>query len=92
MRPRPRSDSHITCVKLIASLADYRGASLRREAQATFEHHLAGCTRCLAYWRSYEKTIRLVRVAFVDPQATRAEDFPGELAEAILAAAQRVLH
>ena len=80
----------MTCREIADFLMDYLSGFLPADRQAEFERHLAVCSTCVDYIRSYEATIRLSRAAF---GSSAADDLPSampeELVHAILAARRR---
>jgi anti-sigma factor RsiW len=71
----------MVCREVIAFLDDYVAGSLEPTRRAEFDRHLAACTSCVAYLRSYRETIRMAKAA-----APAIEDVPPDLIAAILAA------
>jgi anti-sigma factor RsiW len=71
-----------TCREVIEFLADYLDGSLRSEARAGFDLHLARCPSCVAYLESYKQTVQMGR------EALRADDQPaaGRVPEGLLKA------
>lgn len=80
----------MTCRELNDFLIDYRSGDLSPDEHARFEAHLAQCSHCVAYIRSYEETIRLGKGAFSHPDDTVPADVPNELVQALLAVRPRV--
>lgn len=54
----PEADP-LTCREVIGLLADYIESVLGQEQVERLETHLAGCEPCLAYLRTYRRTIAL---------------------------------
>jgi anti-sigma factor RsiW len=76
----------MTCRQLTDFIIDYRSGALHPSVHAQFEAHLAECTDCGAYLKTYEDTIRLARGAFGVPDDPIPADVPQKLVHAILAA------
>lgn len=77
----------MTCKELIEFLDDYYAGDQPAEVRAEFEKHLATCSECVDYLRTYENTVRLAQAASLcDEPAATADDAPEELIQAILAA------
>ena len=76
----------MTCKELTDFLGDYLEGDLPPAGRREFESHLADCTACVEYVRSYEETIRLGRGALKPSDEGTPEDVPPELIAAILAA------
>jgi anti-sigma factor RsiW len=76
----------MTCEELIGFLADYLDGDLPPAARRTFEEHLAECTACVEYLRTYRDTIRLGRAACEDAVAGEP---PEALVRAVMQARKR---
>lgn len=72
----------ITCRDLYGFLDDYLAAALPLPTRLAFQAHLAICSACRRYLRSYELTLAAAKSA----EATTVEEPPEELVQAILAA------
>ena len=72
----------ITCREFNGFLIDYRSGDLTLDERARFETHLAECSHCVAYLRSYEETIRLAKGAFSHLDDAMTEDVPDGLVRA----------
>lgn len=84
-----REGDVLTCREVVDFLLDYLSGALPVDQAAQFERHLAVCSACVDYIRSYEDTIRFSRTAFDDLTDEQAADVPEELVQAILAARRR---
>jgi anti-sigma factor RsiW len=69
----------ITCRELISFLIEYLEGTLSHSERERFDAHLARCTSCVAYLRTYEITLRLERTVAADCEP------PEELVQAVLA-------
>jgi anti-sigma factor RsiW len=76
----------MTCGQLTDFIIDYRSGALRPDVRAAFEAHLAECSDCVAYLKSYEDTIALARGALGALDDPVPSSVPEELVQAILAA------
>lgn len=77
----------MTCRDFIEFLHEFLDGNLTPSQRSVFEHHLRICPSCVAYLRTYEKTIELGREALAEDEA---EAMPEALVAAILSArAQR---
>jgi anti-sigma factor RsiW len=76
----------MTCRQLTEFIIDYRSGALRPDVHAQFEAHLAECSDCVAYLKTYEDTVRLARGAFAVPDDPIPAEVPEKLVHAILAA------
>jgi len=74
----------MTCREFIRFLIEYRSGALSQKQHTKFERHLAECSDCLVYLKSYEATITLGKGSFTDPDAPVPQDVPEELIQAIL--------
>ena len=72
----------ITCHELYGFLDDYLARALDLPTRVAFEAHLAICSACRRYLRSYEATLAAAKSA----EAAPLEAPPEELVQAILAA------
>lgn len=50
---------YITCRELIGFIADYLARDLDPAARHEFDRHLKVCPSCVAYFESYQRTIKL---------------------------------
>ena len=50
-----------TCEQVSSFLAEYIEGTLAEEMQAEFRSHLDKCPMCIAHFKQYQTTIRLVR-------------------------------
>ena len=77
----------ITCREFLDFLWAYLSGEVTEEQRAEFEWHLSGCPSCVAYMKSYQRTIELGRSAFsLEPTD---EPVPEELVQAILQARRK---
>jgi anti-sigma factor RsiW len=79
----------MTCREFIEFLTEYRTGALSAEQRRIFDAHLAECPSCVAYLKTYEQTIRLGKLAYVEPEGAVPASVPEELVQAILAARKR---
>ena len=75
----------MTCREFIDFIIDYFEGNLAAPECREFTEHLAECPDCTEYLMSYERTIRLGKAAFAEPDAPLPPDVPEELVKAILA-------
>jgi anti-sigma factor RsiW len=75
----------MTCREFIDFLMEYLSGELSTHEQTEFERHLADCSDCATYLRSYQETITLGKAVFADPHAPVPKEIPEELVQAILA-------
>lgn len=73
------------CRDVVTFLIDYVEGNLTADEQQNFDRHLALCSSCRAYLRTYRTTIRMEKHAYT----AAPPDPPDELVEAILAARSR---
>lgn len=64
---------------------EYLEEELAPTERAAFEEHLAVCSACVAYLKTYKETIRLGKLAYCDDEPL-PEEVPRELVQAILLA------
>ncbi len=76
-----------TCRELIDFLDDYAEDRLDPAARADFERHLALCSACRDYLKTYRDTIALARLSAVDD--TPPAPPPPDLVKAIMNALER---
>jgi len=79
----------MTCREFNEFLVEYFSRTITDAERARFEAHIAECTWCEDYLRSYRETIKLGKAAFADLDAELPRDVPTELVRAILAARPR---
>jgi anti-sigma factor RsiW len=73
----------MTCQQLIDFISRYRDNELSSDERDAFEQHLASCSSCAAYLKTYEQTILLTKVSADEPVPP---EVPDSLVKAILAA------
>jgi anti-sigma factor RsiW len=78
--------SKLTCREFVEFLDEYLEGRLPPGQLARFNGHLAACTACVSYTRSYRDTVRLGRGVLSGMGETLPGDVPEELVRAILAA------
>ncbi len=76
----------MTCRTFVEFLMDYLSGGLPPGARDEFDGHLAECTACVAYMKTYKTTVELGKSAFKDLDAEVPRDVPKDLVKAILAA------
>lgn len=59
-RGKPVQDS-LTCRSATSLIAEYLSAELDPGRETVFEEHLRACPDCLAFLKTYKKTIELTR-------------------------------
>lgn len=74
---------YMTCQQLVDFIARYRDNDLSPDERDEFEQHLAACTSCSAYLKTYEQTILLAKASADEPVPP---EVPESLVKAILAA------
>ena len=79
----------MTCREALEFLMDYVDEGLPAAQRESFEQHLNVCPPCVRYIASYRDTVALGRKAFEDLDAEVPDDFPEQLARAILDARSR---
>ena len=72
----------MTCQEIADFLMDYVDGTLPGTQRAIFDDHLGECPECVAYFQSYQATIRLSKTT----RPAAPEDAPEDLIQAILAA------
>jgi anti-sigma factor RsiW len=77
----------MTCRDLVEGLFAFVEDDLDRGSKDAFEGHLRSCAACRAYRRSYETTVRLLKLAF--HPSPSAEVLPEPLVRAILVSRSR---
>ena len=60
-RRRKRAISAVTCAQAVALLADYISGEIKAADRLAFESHQQICPDCVAFLRTYRKTIELSR-------------------------------
>jgi anti-sigma factor RsiW len=60
-RRRKRAVSAVTCAQAVALLADYISGEIKAADRLAFESHQQKCPDCVAFLRTYRKTIELSR-------------------------------
>lgn len=75
----------MTCREFLDFLWAYLSSEVTDAQRAEFEYHLSGCPSCVAYMKSYQKTVELGKAAFEGTDEPLPDDVPDELVEAILA-------
>jgi len=81
------SSPHLTCQQLIDFIMSYLDGDLPAEQRAEFDRHMSGCSSCVDYLKTYEKTVLLARSCADDPVP---EDVPESLVQAILEARKKM--
>lgn len=70
---RPRSkNAKITCQQITALILDYLTGELDAETVSAFKAHLRECPDCIAFIRTYQKTVQAA-------QSLRYESIPLEM-------------
>ena len=76
----------LSCREFIEFVWRYLSGEVSHEERREFEYHLAQCVSCVAYMKTYQETIALSRMAFLDELDDVPEEVPDELVAAVLAA------
>jgi anti-sigma factor RsiW len=76
----------ITCRQLIEFLDDYVADEQPAEVRAIFEAHLAICSHCVDYLKTYRETIALSRRAYHKNEEEVLKNAPEALVQAVLKA------
>ena len=76
----------ITCREFVEFLMDYLSGELPEDRRSTFDLHLAMCSACVAYMKSYQETVKLGKAVFADLDEQLPAEVPEDLVRAILAA------
>ncbi len=76
----------MTCQELADFLMNYLDGELPEPQRASLAEHLEFCPPCLAYLRSYERTVELGKSICSEPSGAVPDDVPEELVQAVLAA------
>lgn len=79
-------ETKLSCREFVEFLADYVAGQLSAASLARFNVHLARCTSCASYTRTYREAIRLGQDALRCPDERVPDDVPEDLLRAILAA------
>jgi anti-sigma factor RsiW len=79
----------MTCRQVTEFLMDYLSAELPPTQQAAFEKHLEVCPECVAYLKSYKRTVALGKAVFRDLDEQAGAEVPEQLVQAILAARRK---
>jgi anti-sigma factor RsiW len=58
-------NARLACVDGIDLLMDYLEGALPDDVRKALDGHLAGCSRCVAFVKSYRETPRILRAATV---------------------------
>ncbi|MBV8356864.1 MAG: zf-HC2 domain-containing protein [Deltaproteobacteria bacterium] len=77
----------ITCEEFVDSLGAFRDGDLELPDRIRVQEHLAGCDRCSAYLRRYERTIELAKKTLSNSSASAV--LPESLVRRIMAARRR---
>ena len=77
----------MTCQEFADSLPAYRENELTPAARIRAHEHLAGCKKCAAYTRGYERTIEFAKAASADRLGKT--ELPEDLVRKIVAALRR---
>lgn len=76
----------MTCHEFVEFLNDYLSGDLPQASRIEFDGHLAECSNCTAYMKSYRETVRLAKTVCAEPDGPVPGEVPEELVQAILAA------
>jgi anti-sigma factor RsiW len=76
----------VTCRDFIAFLWAYLSEELPPDQRREFEEHLKVCPECIAYVRSYERTVRMASDAFTDEGDELPDGVPEDLVLAVMEA------
>lgn len=79
----------LTCKEIIDFLLDYVDGELSENKHAEFEKHLNVCPDCVAYIKSYNSTIELVKLINDSEGNKIPEKIPHGLVDAILTAKRK---
>ena len=79
----------MTCSEFSEFLDAYLGGEISPAERAEFQRHLKACKNCVDYLATYEKTIKLGKAAFEEPDREVPKDVPEDLVKAILAARKK---
>jgi anti-sigma factor RsiW len=74
--------TELSCREIVAFLADYLSRDLLPEQAAAFDAHLAKCSACASYARTYLEAVAVSKAAFDCPD--ELANVPEELVQAIL--------
>lgn len=72
----------MTCREFIEFLWQYLSEELSPAERAKFEEHLARCSPCVRYLKSYGETIKLGKAVSTHPGRPRADRFYSKKEEA----------
>ncbi|MCG3127247.1 MAG: hypothetical protein CHACPFDD_02105 [Phycisphaerae bacterium] len=75
----------MTCREIAAFLTQYADGELPLWQRAAFNVHLAVCSECREYLKSYDLTVKLARLATTPDDTPVPANIPDELVRAILA-------
>ena len=59
--PRNPSFGALSCKRVVSLMGDYLSTDLDRRGSHRFEAHLKSCPDCLAFHRTYRKTVMMTR-------------------------------
>ena len=76
----------MNCREIVEFLMDYIDDELPEHVKACFDMHLQMCPPCVEYLKSYRQTIQIAKTCCHDDPASKCEQVPEELIQAILAA------
>jgi hypothetical protein len=79
----------VTCKRLIAFLDNYLAETLGHDVRREFDAHIAHCTDCLRYFRSYRRSIALATLVSKHADDAPPAGISAERIQAILAARRR---
>jgi anti-sigma factor RsiW len=71
---RQSATPELTCQRMVEFIADYLTGVLDTETTLAFEEHLHGCDDCVAFLKTYQRTIATVH-------SLRFDEMPAELEE-----------
>lgn len=74
----------MNCRECIEFLHDYFAGELPPDILARFLEHIEACPPCVAYFESYERTVKLVRGACRHCEEAKPPEAPEDLILAIL--------
>ena len=75
----------VTCRTFVEFLVEYMSGELPEPQRDEFDGHLAACVACVAYMKTYAKTVELGKAAFQNLDAAVPDDVPEDLVKAVLA-------
>lgn len=79
----------MTCRELIGFLDRYLDGSIEPASREAFERHLATCTSCRDFLRTYRDTIVLTRHVCVHDDDPVPPEVPADLVRAVMHASTR---